>query len=201
MSESVILRAVTDADAEQLAEIFLTSRKTAMPWLAQPHTDDETRSWHLNVLVPRGTVVVAERHGNVVGFAEPSDGWLHALYIAPSAQGSGVGSALFEHSMTLQPSGFDLWVFQRNTRALDFYARYGCAEVRRTDGSENQEHEPDILAALVAQQLKGPVRSAEAARLQTQTHRLDQLPVVAGPDERGRRPGTSRRGWVFRPAS
>lgn len=145
MSDALTLRKVADADAARLAEIFLSSRKTAMPWLAQPHTDDETRWWHLNVLVPRGTVVVAERDGNVVGFAEPSEGWLHALYVAPSAQGSGVGSALFEHSMTLQPSGFDVWVFQRNTRALDFYARYGCVEVRRTDGSDNQESEPDVL--------------------------------------------------------
>jgi GNAT superfamily N-acetyltransferase len=144
MSDALILRAVTEADAERVAEIFLTSRKTAMPWLAQ-HSDDETRWWHINVLVPRGTVVVAERKGNVVGFAEPSGGWLHRLYVAPPAQGSGVGSALFEHSMALQPGGFDLWVFQRNTRALDFYARYGCVEVRRTDGSDNQESEPDVL--------------------------------------------------------
>lgn len=42
-----------------------------MPWLARPRTDDETRRWHLNVLVPRGTVVVAEREADVVGFAEP----------------------------------------------------------------------------------------------------------------------------------
>lgn len=145
MSDDVILRTATSADAAQIAEIFLTSRQAAMPWLAQPHTDDETRRWHLNVLVPRGTVVVAERAGTVVGFAEPSDGWLHALYVAPSAQGAGVGSALFEYSMALQPNGFDLWVFQRNTRALDFYARYGCVEVRRTDGADNEEHEPDVL--------------------------------------------------------
>lgn len=145
MNDAVTLRAVTAADAARVAEIFLTSRKTAMPWLAQPHTDDETRWWHLNVLVPRGTVVVAERHADVVGFAEPSDGWLHALYVAPSAQSSGVGSALFEYSMTVQPDGFDLWVFQRNIRALDFYARYGCVEVRRTDGADNEEHEPDVL--------------------------------------------------------
>jgi hypothetical protein len=36
-------------------------------------------------------------------------------------------------------------VFQRNLRALDFYARYGCVEVRRTDGAENLEREPDVL--------------------------------------------------------
>jgi ribosomal protein S18 acetylase RimI-like enzyme len=143
--EDLNIRAVTVADAARVAEIFLTSRKTAMPWLAQPHTDDETRRWHLDVLVPRATVVVAERGGEVVGFAEPTDGWLHALYVAPSVQGSGVGSALFEHSIVLQPGGFDLWVFQRNTRAFDFYRRYGCVEVRRTDGADNEEREPDVL--------------------------------------------------------
>jgi GNAT superfamily N-acetyltransferase len=145
MTGALGVRRVTAADAARVAEIFLTSRLGAMPWLARPHTDDETRQWHRDVLVPRGTVVVAEREGEVVGFAEPCDGWLHALYVAPSAQGAGVGSALFERSMALQPNGFDLWVFQRNTRALDFYARYGCVEVRRTGGTGNEEHEPDLL--------------------------------------------------------
>ena len=145
MRSALTLRLATTDDAASVADIFLTSRRTAMPWLAQPHTDDETRWWHANILMPRGTVVVAELAGAVVGFANPTEGWLHALYVAPSAQGAGVGSALFEHSMALQPGGFDLWVFQRNTRALDFYARYGCVEVRRTDGADNQEHEPDVL--------------------------------------------------------
>lgn len=145
LSAPLNLRAATAADGLRVAEIFLTSRRRAMPWLARPHTDDETRQWHLDVLVPRRTVVVAEREGGVVGFAEPTDGWLNALYVDPPAQGTGVGSVLFEYSMALQPGGFDLWVFQRNTRALDFYARYGCVEVRHTDGADNQEHEPDVL--------------------------------------------------------
>ena len=145
MTGALTLRRATSADAGRVAEIFLTSRRTAMPWLARPRTDDETRSWQANVLLPRGTLVVAERDGEVVGFAEPVDGWLHALYVAPPAQGTGVGSALFEHAMALEPDGLDLWVFQRNLRALDFYARYGCVEVRRTDGAENPEREPDVL--------------------------------------------------------
>ena len=139
------VRTVTTADAALVAEIVLTSRGTAMPWLAQPHSDDETRWWHSNVLIPRGTVVVAVREGEVLGFAEPAGGWLHALCVAPFAQGTGVGSALFEHSMAVQPGGFDLWVFQRYIRALDFYARYGCAEVRRTDGADNEERESEVL--------------------------------------------------------
>lgn len=145
MSNTLTVRPVTEADAARVAEIFLASRRTAMPWLARPHADDETRAWFSDILVPRGTVVVAEVDTGVVGFADPRDGWLHALYVVPSAQGAGVGSALFEHSMTLAPGGFDLWVFQRNIRALDFYARYGCVEVRCTDGADNEEHEPDVL--------------------------------------------------------
>jgi len=145
MRYAVTMRFATTGDAARVADIFLTSRRAAMPWLAQPHSDDETRRWHTNVLISRGTVIVAEADGEVLGFANPTEGWLHALYVAPSAQGTGVGSALFEHSTTLQPNGFDLWVFQRNTRALDFYARYGCVEFRRTDGAENEEHEPDVL--------------------------------------------------------
>jgi GNAT superfamily N-acetyltransferase len=142
---AVTLRKATSADGERVAEIFLMSRQAAMPWLARPRTDDETRWWHINVLLPQGTLVVAERDQQVVGFAHPVDGCLNALYVAPPAQGTGVGTALFEHTMALQPDGFDLWVFQRNTRALDFYARFGCVEVRRTDGASNEEHEPDVL--------------------------------------------------------
>jgi GNAT superfamily N-acetyltransferase len=139
------LRTVTAADAPRVAEIYLASRQTAMPWLASPHTDDETRWWHINILVPAATLVVAERGGDVLGFADPTDGWLKALYVAPSAQGTGVGSALFEYSTAIQPDGFDLWVFQRNIRALDFYARHGCVEVAATNGADNEEHEPDVL--------------------------------------------------------
>jgi len=155
LTRAPTIRAATTQDAAQVAEIFLASRRKAMPWLARPHTDDETRWWHANVLLPRGTAVVAECDGNLVGFADVGDGWLNALYVAPASQGTGVGSALFEHSMRLQPGGFDLWVFQRNTRALDFYARYGCVEVRRTDGKDNEEHEPDVLLHWDASQAQG----------------------------------------------
>ena len=57
MSTSLTVRSANDADAARVADVFLTSRRKAMPWLARPHTDDETRRWHLNVLLPRGTVV------------------------------------------------------------------------------------------------------------------------------------------------
>lgn len=144
MSSRLTLRAATAEDAAHVADIHLGARRTAMPWLAQPHTDEETHAWVRHVLVPSGTVTVAERHGRVAGFVAAGDGWLEHLYVDPAAQGCGAGSLLFAHAQVGQPHGFDLWVFQRNGAALAFYASRGCVEVKRTDGTGNEEREPDV---------------------------------------------------------
>jgi len=52
---------------------------------------------------------------------------------------------LFERVRELAPDGFRLWVFQRNTQARDFYEHRGMRVVELTDGSRNEEHEPDAL--------------------------------------------------------
>lgn len=138
------LRAARPGDADRIADIHLRARRTAMPWLARPHTDEETRTWVRGVLVPSGAVTVAERQGLVAGYTAVTNGWLEHLYIDPAAQGRGIGSTLFAHAQALQPRGFRFWVFQRNTPALAFYARRGCVEVQRTTGEDNAELEPDV---------------------------------------------------------
>jgi hypothetical protein len=45
----------------------------------------------------------------------------------------------------LAPDGFRLWVFQRNTQARTFYEHRGMRVVELTDGSRNEEREPDAL--------------------------------------------------------
>ena len=40
--------------------------------------------------------------------------------------------------------GLSLWTFQVNGAARRFYERHGFTEVERTDGSHNDEHEPDV---------------------------------------------------------
>ena len=138
------LRAARAGDADRITEIHLTARRTAMPWLARPHTDEETRTWVRGVLVPSGAVTVAERRGQVAGYTAVTDGWLEHLYVDHAAQGRGIGSALFAHAQALQPRGLRFWVFQRNAPALAFYARHGCVEVQRTTGEDNAEREPDV---------------------------------------------------------
>jgi ribosomal protein S18 acetylase RimI-like enzyme len=63
--------------------------------------------------------------------------------VLPGYQGQGVGSALLavaqNASATLQ-----LWTFQSNAGARRFYEGRGFIAVEQTDGSGNEEHEPDV---------------------------------------------------------
>jgi membrane-anchored protein YejM (alkaline phosphatase superfamily) len=43
-----------------------------------------------------------------------------------------------------QPSGLQLWTFQVNGTARRFYERHGFLAVESTDGSGNEEGDPDV---------------------------------------------------------
>jgi len=69
-------------------------------------------------------------------------GWIDQLYVLPEVQGRGVGSELLQ----VAKRAFDchqLWTFQRNASARQFYEARGFALVEETDGARNEEKEPD----------------------------------------------------------
>ena len=80
-----------------------------------------------------------------MGFFALSDNVLFHLYVYPEHHGQGAGSLLFDRVTELAPDGFLLWVFQRNTQARQFYEHRGMRVVELTDGSRNEEREPDAL--------------------------------------------------------
>ena len=144
-SAGLAVRDAVPADGPRIADIFLAARDTAMPWLRSPRPEEEVRAWFTGLPErTEGRVLVGERDGVVLGFAEVLPGELHHLYVAPEAQGSGVGSALFAGAIGLDPAGFELWTFQRNAAARAFYAARGCVELFGTDGADNEEREPDV---------------------------------------------------------
>jgi GNAT superfamily N-acetyltransferase len=139
------LRPAEAADAPDVADVFLSARAEAMPYLPDLHTHDETRSWIRDVVLPTYEVVVAEADGRLAGFAALDVDMLGHLYVHPDLQGRGVGDALLARAKELRPDGFRLWVFQRNSDARGFYERRGLRLVQLTDGEGNEEREPDAL--------------------------------------------------------
>lgn len=115
-----------------------------MPWLPNLHSDDETRDWIANIVLPTQAVWVAELDGQVVGYAAVDGSELNDLYVRPGMQGKGVGSALLAKVMELSPGALSLWTFQRNAHARRFYEQRGFEAVAFGDGSGNEEGEPDV---------------------------------------------------------
>ena len=110
---------------ERLADLSIEAR--AAGW----------REW-LEAARPRSAMVVAERGGDVVGFASvgptedadaPDLGEVYAIYVLPEAWGTGVGRELMTAAVeALTAAEFAeaiLWVLDDNPRARRFYERGG----------------------------------------------------------------------------
>ncbi|KRF36218.1 hypothetical protein ASG94_01685 [Nocardioides sp. Soil805] len=139
------LRLAGPDDLPAVAELHLAARRAAAPHMPPGvHPDDDVRRWVGSWDLSSLEVWLAEADGTVVGFAGLTRTWLESLYVDPAAQRSGVGAALLELAKAQRPDGFGLWVFEANVPARAFYARHGLVELERTDGSSNEEREPDV---------------------------------------------------------
>jgi ribosomal protein S18 acetylase RimI-like enzyme len=143
-----VIRRATPEDADELAKLLRAAMNGAMPWLADLHTPEEDR-WFMREVVLQDEVWVADVDGRPVGFvalgSRAGSTYLQHLYVLPEHQRNGVGSELMAHAKAQRPDGFRLWVFQRNEGARRFYEKHELRLVEVTDGSGNEEKEPDAL--------------------------------------------------------
>jgi len=143
------LRRAEPEDATAIADLYSQARVAAVPMMPPAtHTNEEDRAWFATQLVrPGHEVWVAERAGELLGYATITPLWLDHLFIRAGATGTGVGTVLLDLVKSLRPDGFALWVFESNTGARRFYARHGLVELERTNGAGNEERAPDIRMA------------------------------------------------------
>jgi GNAT superfamily N-acetyltransferase len=142
-----VIEAARPQDADAIAAVFTAARRVAMPWLPELHSEADVRQYFATRVLPGCEVLVARRDGELAGFLALAGEEVEHLYVRPSAQRRGLGSALLEAAKARRPGGLELWAFQRNAPARAFYARHGFAELYRTDGSDNEEREPDVRLA------------------------------------------------------
>ncbi|MFD3439362.1 GNAT family N-acetyltransferase [Streptomyces sp. NPDC058685] len=143
-SDDLLLRRAEDADADEMARTWLRSFSAALPTVRRAHSDDEVRAWFTHVVVPHHESWVAVADGSVAGLLVLDGPELDQLYLDPSWRGRGLGDRLVGLAKRQRPEGLALWTFQVNGPAGRFYERHGFTEVERTDGSRNEEREPDV---------------------------------------------------------
>jgi len=140
MNEEINLRQATSEDVEDIAVLFRMTIKRNLPYLPELHSPEEDLKFFSNV-VNTQDVIVAQYNDKVVGFCSYTKGWLNHLYITPGFQDLGIGTSLVNKAKA-DNKELNLWVFQKNTNAINFYGKNGF-ELKETTDGKNEEHEPD----------------------------------------------------------
>ncbi len=115
-----------------------------MPLMPVLHTNEEDVAFYSDVVLPSTNLWLVENENLAIGFIAYRDGWIEQLYIDPSHQRRGLGAKLVALAKVRNTS-LNLWTFQCNQPARSFYEKHDFKVCKMTDGSDNEEHQPDIL--------------------------------------------------------
>ena len=135
-----MIRPAAPLDAGRVGEI-LSEFIDSTTWMPRIHTRAEEIAF-ADKLIAQSWIFVFERT-HIEGFIAQQGFKIHALYVSPQAQGQGIGTTLLNHAKS-QNETLELWTFQNNLRAQQFYSSHGFFEISRTDGRGNDEKLPDI---------------------------------------------------------
>jgi GNAT superfamily N-acetyltransferase len=147
VTDGVTLRRADAGDGDALGDVWLSAWYATFDF-PPSHPDTDVRTWLKSEMLPAHEVWVAtDPDGAVVGFLALSDAMVDHLYIAPAWIGRGVGTDLLALAKARRPEGLDLYCFQVNGRARRFYESRGFSVIAEGDGSNNEEHQPDLRYA------------------------------------------------------
>ena len=141
----IVIRRASAADAAEVANVYVASRRGAVAYLPTVGTDAEIRAFVIDRMVPEQETWVAEAGGRIVAVMVLGAVEVDQLYVSPDNQRRGVGDCLLAHAKQLRPTGLRLHTFQKNTPARRFYEDRGFVAKKFTDGATNMEREPDVL--------------------------------------------------------
>ncbi len=141
-SSALSIRQLELADMDAAARVHRVSFDHALPWLAGLHTPDEDRWFYRERMFATCNLWGAFDGDRLTGLIAFRDDWIEQLYVLPEAQGQGVGTALLDVAKRAV-ARLQLWTFQRNAQARRFYEARGFVVVEQTDGTGNEEKEPD----------------------------------------------------------
>lgn len=157
------------SDAPAVASVHVRTWQSAYRGLVPDSELDalsvEQRTAMWQRAIPRGGVWVALVNGEVVGFVavgpsdEPDAAFkLYAIYVLPSAAGTGLGHGLARAALKGQQDVI-LWVFEENPRARRFYEQLGF----RADGTEKTETIDGVELKEIRYRLTGSAGRTPAA--------------------------------------
>lgn len=145
--DDLVIRRATPDDGEAVADVWLAAWYATFDF-PPGHPDETCRAWLAGTLLPSTEMWVAvEPDGPAIALLALSAAMVEQLYVTPAWIGRGLGSRLLTLAKHQRPAGLDLWCFQVNQRARQFYEAHGFEAIAFGDGSGNEERQPDVRHA------------------------------------------------------
>ena len=138
------IRRLELVDMDAAAAVHRSAFDDRLPWLSGLHTPDEARRYFCERVFEECEIWGALDGSALTGIIAFREGWIDQLYILPSFQRRGIGTTLLGIAQSCS-SRLCVWTFQANDAARVFYLSRGFVLVKETDGSDNDEKEPDAL--------------------------------------------------------
>lgn len=134
-----MIRPFRPSDMDAVLAVWLEASLAAHDFIPASFWESNVAAMR-DLYLPKAETHVHEEDGAVTGFLCLDNDRLAALFVDPRAQGRGIGSRLLDTAKGLRRH-LRLTVYERNSRAVAFYARHGFAVTGRQVDESTGEHE------------------------------------------------------------
>lgn len=126
------VRPIEEGEVGAVIALWHETKIVAYPYLPleQSRTIEEDTWFFSERILPKSSIWLAVQDGEIAGFLALQGSYIDRLYVHPSRQEQGAGSALMAKAMTLSPSGLELHTHVQNEQARRFYERRGFRAVK-----------------------------------------------------------------------
>lgn len=153
----IVLRLARAGDGQSLFDVTVQS----VQGLGKSHyTREQLAGWmgermaeHYEDIIKKGRTVIAEAHGEVLGFVDSDPGEVTRLFLLPKAAGQGLGKRLLEAGIENAARGYSGPIKIESTlNAQGFYERHGFRAIQKGYFSHGVGGEPiEIVLMEMAQ--------------------------------------------------
>lgn len=121
-----MIRPFTESDTEGVVRLWLEAAATSHGFLPPAFWDRVEHDIRTLYLPMSDEIVlhIDDASGEIDAFLAFAGDFLGALFVAPQAQGKGLGSRMFRIARRMHPA-LSLTVYRDNVRAVKFYRRHG----------------------------------------------------------------------------
>ncbi|MCM1328670.1 MAG: GNAT family N-acetyltransferase [Ruminococcus sp.] len=133
-----MIRKYEKNDHERVMEIWLNANVEAHGFIRREYWRDSFPA--AAEAIPRAEVYVAQSEDGIVGFIGLNGGHIEGIFVDGEHRSEGVGKSLIDHAKG-RYNRLSLCVYEKNTRAADFYLREGFLPVRKTEDISTGETE------------------------------------------------------------